>query len=137
MGRQYSKAGGTLKHATGLMKLKHMHMVMDFKANLKAQQAAYALEQLRARQTELMCELINLDLAWELWFDDNANVPAFGTIAERVTILERRVSALQIPAPLMELRREPLSVSRSGDVSPSFLQVTVISKVTVTQGSGQ
>jgi hypothetical protein len=31
----YSRAGGTLKHSTGQMKIRHMAMVMEFKQRLK------------------------------------------------------------------------------------------------------
>lgn len=89
-----------LKRATGLMKIQHMHYVMDWKQDLKEHQAAYAMEQLLNRQNELMTELMSLDLAWEEWFDNNDNVPEFGTVKERVKILERRIAELKVPAPL-------------------------------------
>ena len=90
-----------LKHATGLMKIQHMHMMMDFKADLKEKQMSYLMEQMLERQSALMFELMELDLAWEAWFDNNDNVPEFGSVKTRIEILERRIADLKTPAPLM------------------------------------
>jgi hypothetical protein len=90
------------------MKYQHMSMVMDWKADLKEQQAAYAIEQMSERQTILYHELLSLDLAGEAWFDDNNNVPEYGGLRERINILEKRIADLKIPQPL-EPRREPFT----------------------------
>ena len=84
-----------LKHATQGMKAQHMHMVMACKADLRERQAQYHLEVLRVVESSLMNELADLDPAWELWFDDDANVPAYGPIRERIQILEQRVAELK------------------------------------------
>ena len=77
-----------LKYATPRMKYQHMRMVMDWKADLLERQAQTRLEVLRVVESSLMNELADLDPAWELWFDDDANVPAYGPIRERIQILE-------------------------------------------------
>lgn len=100
MGRVYF-----LKRATPKMKYQHMRMVVDWKADLKEKQAEYALKRLTDIQAELMCELMDLDMAWEAWFDDNANVPEYGTISERIVILEKRIASLKVFQPLA-LRQE-------------------------------
>lgn len=103
MGRQHStasKSGGSLKRSTGLMKLQHMKYVMSWKEDLKAAQLQRAAQRLEEQQADLMDELMTLDLAWEAWYDDDANVPEWGTTAERVQILQRRIAELKTPAPL-------------------------------------
>jgi len=88
-----------LKRATPKMKYMHMCMVMDWKASLKEHQAAFRLLKLRETQSRLMTQLADLDPNWEAWFDDDANVPAYGSLHQRVTILQRRISELTTPQP--------------------------------------
>ncbi len=84
-----------LKHATPGMKAQHMRMIMGWQANLQERQAQYRLKILRVVESRLMDELASLDPAWEVWFDDDDNVPDYGPIRERIQILERRVAELK------------------------------------------
>lgn len=111
MGKVYG-----LKRATPRMKWVHMNYVVDWKADLKEQQAKYAMEKLLERQAELMTELMELDMAWEAWFDNDDNVPEFGTVQSRIVILEKRIADLKTSQPLI-----PLMHSRSQSEYLAFI----------------
>lgn len=103
MGRHTSVSGNTLKRTTGLIKIKYMYMVMDFKADLKEKQTSEYQRRIEERLSSLMWELRELDLAWEAWFDNDNNVPDVSH-AQIIPYIERRIASLKIPQPL-ELRR--------------------------------
>lgn len=50
---------------------------------------------LHVREHELYLEMRSLDPNGEAWFDDDANVPEFGTRTQRIQILEKRIAELR------------------------------------------
>ena len=90
-----TQAGGSLKHSTGRMKMQHMRHVLDFREKLEKDQAKERQRKIEVTQV-LYCRLIELDpVGGEAWFDDNENVPEFGTVDARIAILEKRISELE------------------------------------------
>ncbi len=110
-----------LKHSTHREQARWMRGRMEWNEKLKEEQAQ---EVQRKRQAELLCqqadvmdELMSIDpQGWEAWYDDDRNVPAYGTVTERIEILRKRVAELKAQGFTPE-EREAYRVSLAFDFS--------------------
>lgn len=128
-----------LKRATPKMKYQHMKFMMDWKADLKEKQAAEYQRRIEEKLGDLMCQLREVDPAWETWFDDDHNVPNVSH-ARMIPYIERRVAELtphQSAEKHLELRREPfIGIPACDDTLPSLLQVAADTFTAATQREG-